>query len=174
MAGLVEAGYVTRTRSAGTFVAEELPNEALQHAASPAPHRRLIAMMLTQESYSSMSMTSILGGIQRTLTASGCDMLIDWNSTNPRISKENIVRMLEQHVDGFLIYPYAPTRNREEFQLISDAHLPYVLLNRYDPGRSSLYVGSNNFKGGHAGGRAADRHGAQKDLLLRQFVLPQL
>ncbi|MBR3740062.1 MAG: GntR family transcriptional regulator [Clostridia bacterium] len=143
LADLVACGQVVRRRGAGTFVAPE---------SAPEPETRTmhrhIAMLLTQESYSVGSLVRIMAGAQQTLTHHGSTMLIDWNSRNPKVSADSIRRMLNQGTDGFLIYPYDPAQNREEFQLIREAGKPYVLLDRRDAYLPSLYVGSNNFDGG--------------------------
>ncbi len=137
---LVESGHIRRARGSGSFV-----------SAAPRPaaeSSRLVAMMLTQESYPALSLTRIISGIQRTLTQRGYSLLIDWNSTNPKISREGIERMLGQQVEGFLIYPFDPACNREELDLILSNGLPYVLIDRHDYEKPSLYVGSNNYDGG--------------------------
>ena len=143
MADLVAGGQVIRKRGAGTFVAP---------AGAPEPenreNQRQIAMLLTQESYSVGSLVRIMAGAQKTLTRHGSTMLIDWNSRNPKVSADSIRRMLNQGTDGFLIYPYDPVQNREEFQIMREAGKPYVLLDRRDAFMPSLYVGSNNFDGG--------------------------
>ena len=121
---LVESGHIRRARGSGSFV-----------SAAPGPaaeSSRLVAMMLTQESYPALSLTRIISGIQRTLTQRGYSLLIDWNSTNPKISREGIERMLGQRVEGFLIYPFDPACNREELELIRRNGLPYVLIDRHD------------------------------------------
>ena len=143
MADLVAGGQVIRKRGAGTFVA---PAEAREP--ENRENQRQIAMLLTQESYSVGSLVRIMAGAQKTLTRRGSTMLIDWNSRNPKVSADSIRRMLNQGTDGFLIYPYDPVQNREEFQIMRDAGKPYVLLDRRDAFMPSLYVGSNNFDGG--------------------------
>ena len=143
MADLVAGGQVIRKRGAGTFVAPESVPETENHA-----KQRHIAMLLTQESYSVGSLVRIMAGAQQTLTRHGSTMLIDWNSRNPKVSADSIRRMLNQGTDGFLIYPYDPAQNREEFRLIREAGKPYALLDRHDACLPSLYVGSNNFDGG--------------------------
>ncbi len=157
MADLVSGGQVVKKRGAGTFVAP---------AAAPEPEirqrQRHIAMLLTQESYSVGSLVRIMAGAQKTLTSRGSTMLIDWNSRNPKVSAASIQRMLRQGSDGFLIYPYDPAQNREEFQLIRDAGKPYVLLDRRDAYLPSLYVGSNNFDGGMIAASALIAHGHEK------------
>ncbi len=157
MADLVAGGQVIRRRGAGTFVAS---------AETPAPQRRegqrQIAMLLTQESYSVGSLARIMAGAQKTLTRHGSTMLIDWNSRNPKVSAASIQRMLRQGTDGFLIYPYDPVQNREEFMLIREAGKPYVLLDRRDAHLPSLYVGSSNFDGGMIAAGALIAHGHEK------------
>ena len=156
MADLVAQGRVVRRRGAGTFVA----SGAGARETKEAP--RHIAMLLTQESYSVGSLVRIMAGAQKTLTRRGSTMLIDWNSRNPKVSADSIERMLRQGSDGFLIYPYDPAQNREEFQLIRDAGKPYVLLDRRDAYMPSLYVGSNNFDGGMLAARALLEAGHEK------------
>jgi DNA-binding LacI/PurR family transcriptional regulator len=157
MADLVSGGQVIRKRGAGTFVA---PGRAPQTENLERP--RQIAMLLTQESYSVGSLARIMAGAQKTLTIRGSTMLIDWNSRNPRVSADSIRRMLNQGTDGFLIYPYDPAQNREEFQMIRAAGKPYVLLDRRDACLPSLYVGSNNFDGGIIAANALLESGHEK------------
>ena len=157
MADLVSGGQVVRKRGAGTFV-------ALQKQAQE--NQRHIAMLLTQESYSVGSLARIMAGAQKTFTRHGSTMLIDWNSRNPRVSADSIRRMLNQGTDGFLIYPYDPAQNREEFLLIREAGKPYVLLDRRDAFLPSLYVGSNNFDGGMMAAGALLSQGHEKNCFL--------
>ncbi len=140
MADLVAEGCVIRRRGAGSFVADASMREQKINAG-----QKHIAMLLTQESSSVGSLMRIMSSAQKTLTKHGSTMLIDWNSRNPKVSAESIHRMLEQGTDGFLIYPYDPAQNRDEFRTIGK---PYVLLDRRDVQMPSLYVGSNNFDGG--------------------------
>ena len=142
LADLVACGQVVRRRGAGTFVASEAetPKRTEKH--------QNVAMLLTQESYSVGTLARIMAGAQKALTRHGSTMLIDWNSRNPKVSADSIRRMLNQGTDGFLIYPYDPAQNREEFRMIREAGKPYVLLDRRDAFLPSLYVGSNNFDGG--------------------------
>ena len=157
MADLVSGGQVVRKRGAGTFVA---PADAPEWESREK--QRHIAMLLTQESYSVGSLARIMTGAQKTLTRHGSTMLIDWNSRNPKVSADSIDRMLRQGTDGFLIYPYDPAQNREEFMMIREAGKPYVLLDRRDAYLPSLYVGSNNFDGGVLAAGALIRQGHEK------------
>ncbi len=157
MADLVAGGQVIRKRGAGTFVK---PTDA------PPPenreNQRQIAMLLTQESYSVGSLARIMAGAQKTLTRHGSTLLIDWNSRNPKVSADSIRRMLHQGTDGFLIYPYDPAQNREEFEIMREAGKPYVLLDRRDAFMPSLYVGSSNFDGGMIAANALITQGHEK------------
>lgn len=139
---LVQAGVISRVRGAGTFVRQT------QAAGERKKDSRLVGMLLTQESYPSLAMSRIIGSVQHTVSRCGCKALFDWNSTNPRISSESIDRMLNQQVDGFLIYPFDPSQNRAELDRISAAGKPYVLIDRRDYEKPSFYVGSDNFGGG--------------------------
>ena len=156
---LVASGHVNRVRGSGSFVAE-----APEKAPVWPGEKRLIALMLTQESYPEMSLTRIISGVQRTLAARGCELLIDWNSSNPRISRESVERMLGQQADGFIIYPYDPAQDREVLSLIESRGKPYVLMDRYDLERPSLYVGSNNYVGGQSAANALLSMGHRKIL----------
>ena len=157
MADLVSGGQVIRKRGAGTFVAAAGAPEAENRE-----KQRQIAMLLTQESYSVGSLVRIMAGAQKTLTRHGSTLLIDWNSRNPKVSADSIRRMLNQGTDGFLIYPYDPVQNREEFQIMREAGKPYVLLDRRDAFMPSLYVGSNNFDGGIIAANALLESGHEK------------
>ncbi len=157
LADLVSAGQVVRRRGAGTFV---VPTGT--HREEKPDRRQDVAMLLTQESYSVSSLARIMAGAQKTLTKHGSTMLIDWNSRNPRVSADSIRRMLDRGTDGFLIYPYDPAQNREEFRLIREAGKPYVLLDRRDAMMPSLYVGSNNFDGGMIAANALLERGHEK------------
>lgn len=157
MMDLVADGYVSRRRGAGTFVAN------LPDASVCIDHKqKLIVMLLNQESYSTTSLVKIIEGAQKTLSRHGSNMLIDWNSSIPKISAVSIERMLQQQADGFLIYPYDPQQNREELQTIRDHGKPYVLLDRRDAFMPSLYVGSNNFDGGILATNALISQGHEK------------
>ena len=155
LADLVSCGQVIRRRGAGTFVAPVKKTERKEK-------QQHIAMLLTQESYSVGSLARIIAGAQKTLTRHGSTMLIDWNSRNPRVSADSIQRMLSQDTDGFLIYPYDPAQNRDEFRMIREAGKPYVLLDRRDVSLPSLYVGSNNYDGGILAANALMAQGHEK------------
>ncbi len=157
LADLVAGGQVVRRRGAGTFVSR--PGEG---AGEKKEKQKQIAMLLTQESYSVSSLVRIMAGAQKALTQRGSTMLIDWNSRNPRVSADSIRRMLRQGSDAFLIYPYDPKQNRDEFRLIREAGKPYVLLDRRDAFMPSLYVGSANFDGGMLAAGALMEHGHRR------------
>lgn len=157
MTDLVAEGYVSRKRGAGTFVAQ-----TSVRTEPPSDKQKLFVLMMNQESYSATSIIRIIEGAQRTFSTHHANMLIDWNSTIPKISAAGIERMLQQSVDGFLIYPFDPRQNREEFQRILNHNKPYVLLDRHDAFMPSLYVGSNNFDGGILATNALIKHGHER------------
>lgn len=144
MTQLAQDGFVRRIRGQGSFVvnrSEEAPQEA----------KRLIALLVTQESYTAASLTPIISGVQAALSQQGYALLIEWNSHNPNIEKASIDRMLSQQVSGFLIYPFDPVQDRAEYARIENTGVPYVLLDRYDYARPSHFVGSSNLEGGVIG-----------------------
>lgn len=157
---LMESGYIYRVRGSGSFVSNPWQKK------TPAKGKKLIAMMLIQQSYAEMSLMRIISGIQRTLSQRDCNLLIDWNSPLPQISMEGIERMLRQQVDGFLIYPFDPARDREGYDQILNHGIPYVLLDRYDALKPSLYVGSNNFMGGAMAARTLIELGHERIMFL--------
>lgn len=141
MTQLQEEGHIRRIRGQGSFVSEE------DTLVAP-DYKPLIALLVTQESYTAASLTPIITGIQAALARHGFTLLIEWNSHNPRIERVSIERMLDQQVSGFLIYPYDPVQNREEYDILRNLQIPFVLLDRYDYGSPAHFVGSSNYDGG--------------------------
>ena len=55
--------------------------------------------------------------------------------------------MLDRNIDGFLIYPFDPIKSIENYKLIEQKNIPYVLVDRNNVDHPCYFAGCNNHDG---------------------------
>lgn len=136
---LAAEGHVTRIRKKGTFVSDAGSIEDSSH---------LIAIILSAEDNYDISYMQIIKGAQSMAAGQNYSVIVEWCSNNPASEEKAVMRMLDRHVDGFIIYPFALTGCDGIYQLLEEKDIPYVLVDRYHAEHPCYYSGSDNYAGG--------------------------
>lgn len=135
---LADEGYIVRIKRKGSFVNEPKEEENSSH---------LIALILSAEDYYDISYMKIIKGAQLMAAEYNYSLIVEWSNINLSVERTSIEKMLERNVDGFMIYPYDPIQSRENFKLIEEKSIPYVLIDRYDVDYPCYFAGCNNYDG---------------------------
>jgi DNA-binding LacI/PurR family transcriptional regulator len=107
----------------------------------------LIALILSAEDYYDVSYMKIIKGAQRMAAEFNYSLIVEWSNENLAIELASIQKMLNRNVDGFLIYPFDPNKSIDNYKLIEQKGIPYVLLDRYDVNHPCYFSGCNNYDG---------------------------
>lgn len=135
---LANDGYIVRIKRKGTFV-----NDSKQ----PEKQSHLIAMILSAEDYYDSSYMKIIKGAQKMAAEYNYSLIVEWSNENLAIEQASIQKMLDRNVDGFLIYPFDPIKSIDNFRLIEQRNIPYVLVDRYNLDHPCYFAGCNNHDG---------------------------
>lgn len=163
MTELVSDGVIRRVRGQGSYVKQR-----------PVPKKqpseeKVIAFLLNHDNNAAVSITRIITGVQDVLSRRGYRLLAEWNVVSGPVEKSAIDRMIANRVDGFIIYPFDPDADTDNYEYIEKRGLPYVVLDRYPHGRPCAYVGSDNFAGGMAACGALLRYGHKNIAMITNF-----
>ena len=135
---LANDGYIVRIKRKGTFISESKQSEKQSH---------LIAMILSAEDYYDSSYMKIIKGAQKMAAEYNYSLIVEWSNENLAIEQASIQKMLDRNVDGFLIYPFDPIKSIDNFKLIEQRNIPYVLVDRYNLDHPCYFAGCNNHDG---------------------------
>ncbi|MDF2543957.1 MAG: GntR family transcriptional regulator [Herbinix sp.] len=138
MTELANEGYIKRIKRKGTYVNGPIAEEVSSH---------LIAVLLSAEDYYDISYMKIVKGAQSMAAEHNFSLIVEWCSNNLSHEAETIKKMLDRKIDGFIIYPFDPVKSKDNYQLIEDKNIPYILVDRYDINHPTYFVGSNNYDG---------------------------
>lgn len=135
---LANEGYIVRIKRKGSFVSEFKPSENSSH---------LIALILSAEDNYDVSYMKIIKGAQQMAAEFKYSLIVEWSNENLSVERESIQKMLDRNVDGFLIYPFDPVKSFENYQLIEQENIPYLLIDRYNVDHPCYFSGCNNHDG---------------------------
>ena len=135
---LANDGYIVRIKRKGTFVSNPKQSENQSH---------LIAMILSAEDYYDSSYMKIIKGAQKMAAEFNYSLIVEWSNENLAIEQASIQKMLDRNVDGFLIYPFDPIKSIDNYKLIEQRNIPYVLVDRYNLDYPCYFAGCNNHDG---------------------------
>lgn len=136
---LAAEGYISRIKRKGTFVNAPSTTEDSSH---------LIALILSAEDYYDNSYMKIIKGAQRTASEYNYSLVIEWSSSNLQQEEVAIHRMLDRNVDGFLIYPFNPSKSEPLYHQLEEKNIPYVLVDSYNIHHPCYFSGCDNYVGG--------------------------
>ncbi|GJM78424.1 GntR family transcriptional regulator [Paenibacillus sp. HMSSN-139] len=135
---LADEGVITRIKRKGSFV----------NGAQPADHSsHLIAFILSAEDNFDVSYMKIIKGAQQAAAEFNYSLIVEWSNENLAVEQASIQKMLDRKVDGFLIYPFDPVRSKDNYQLIEQNNIPYLLVDRYNVDHPSYFSGCDNYDG---------------------------
>jgi DNA-binding LacI/PurR family transcriptional regulator len=135
---LANEGHIVRIKRKGTFV------NSVEAADNPS---HLIALILSAEDYYDVSYMKIIKGAQQMAAEFNYSLIVEWSNENLATELASIRKMLDRNVDGFLIYPFDPIKSVDNYRLIEQKGIPYVLLDRYDVDHPCYFSGCNNHDG---------------------------
>ncbi len=138
MTELANEGYILRIKRKGSFVNSPKENENSSH---------LIAFILSAEDYNDISYMKIIKGAQRIAAELNYSLIIEWSNENLATEQASIQKMLDRNVDGFLIYPFDPLKSLDNYKLIEQKKIPYVLIDRSNVDYPCYFAGCNNYDG---------------------------
>ncbi|MGP0585316.1 GntR family transcriptional regulator [Paenibacillus timonensis] len=135
---LADEGVITRIKRKGSFV----------NGTQPADHSsHLIAFILSAEDNFDVSYMKIIKGAQQAAAEFNYSLIVEWSNENLAVEQASIQKMLDRKVDGFLIYPFDPVRSKDNYQLIEQNNIPYLLVDRYNVDHPSYFSGCDNYDG---------------------------
>lgn len=135
---LADEGVITRIKRKGSFV----------NGTQPADHSsHLIAFILSAEDNFDVSYMKIIKGAQQAAAEFNYSLIVEWSNENLAVEQASIQKMLDRKVDGFLIYPFDPVRSKDNYQLIEQNSIPYLLVDRYNVDHPSYFSGCDNYDG---------------------------
>ncbi len=135
---LANEGYIRRTKRKGTFVNGNVTEESSS---------RLLALVLSAEDYFDISYMKIIKGAQSMAAEYNYSLIVEWSSNNLTQEAETIKKILDRNIDGFIIYPYDPVKSNNNYLLIEQKNIPYVLVDRYNVNHPSYFAGCCNYDG---------------------------
>lgn len=152
---LAEEGYIKRLKHKGTFVTSPVSAEPTSH---------LIALILYSEDHNDSSYIQIIRGAQTMASSFRYSLIVEWTDADAVQEANAIQKMLNLNVEGLLLYSFDPARSLENYRYLEQKGIPFVLLDRYDPGYPCYFSGCNNYDGGAIATRLLLEHGHEKIL----------
>nr|WP_272491430.1 substrate-binding domain-containing protein [Paenibacillus rhizolycopersici] len=107
----------------------------------------MIAFILSAEDNFDVSYMKIIKGAQQAAAEFNYSLIVEWSNENLAVEQASIQKMLDRKVDGFLIYPFDPVRSKDNYQLIEQNSIPYLLVDRYNVDHPSYFSGCDNYDG---------------------------
>lgn len=135
---LAEEGYLKRIKRKGTFVNGSSSEESSSH---------LLALVLSAEDYFDISYMKIIKGAQSMAAEYNYSLIVEWSSNILDQEAETIRKILNKNIEGFIIYPYDPVKSKDNYRLIEQKNIPYVLVDRYNVHHPSYFSGCSNYDG---------------------------
>jgi GntR family transcriptional regulator of arabinose operon len=149
LALLANEGLIERVQGRGTFVSQ-LPSNG-----SPAAqlNQKQIGLVLnrtlrTQTVRTHVNM-NLLVGVEQAAKSHGYSVSFTYAEGDQEQQARDIARLRANHVSGLIIYPVGDTTHDASIQQLQADHIPVVLMDRYFPGLTIDYVGSDNVGGGY-------------------------
>lgn len=136
---LANEEFIIRIKRKGSFVNDHKAVEKSSH---------LIALILSAEDNYDVSYMKIIKGAQRMAAELNYSLIIEWSNDNLAIERAAIQKMLDRNIDGFLIYPFDPIKSIENYKLIEQKNIPYVLVDRNNVDHPCYFSGCDNYGGG--------------------------
>lgn len=135
---LASEGVITRIKRKGSFV---------NGAEAANPSSRLIAFIVSAEDNFDVSYMKIIKGAQQAAAEFNYSLIVEWSNENLAVEQASILKMLDRKVDGFLIYPFDPVQSQDNYRLIEQHNIPYLLVDRYNVDHPSYFAGCDNYDG---------------------------
>jgi GntR family transcriptional regulator of arabinose operon len=136
LSDLTADGLIRRVKGRGSFVSER----------KPEPLNRTVAMLFALHDIDDGAFMRIIQGAQSFLSANNCSMFVECIGEDISTAKKQLSRLIDQGVDGFMLYLSEPDNMLELIDLAQSAR-PVVMLDRKPAARDMTYAGCNNIGG---------------------------
>lgn len=154
---LAKEGYIKRLKHKGTFVTSPVGAESAS---------RLIALILYSEDRNDSSYIHLIRGAQNMASSFHYSLIVEWIDADAVQEAGAIQKMLNLNVEGLLLYSFDPAQSIANYRYLEEKGIPFVLLDRYDPGYPCYFSGCNNYDGGAMAAKLLLEHGHEKILFV--------
>src|SRR5258707_924588 len=144
LALLASEGLIERVQGRGTFVSHPPSND------SPVvqPEQKQIGLVLNRTLRTQLTM-DLLVGVEQAAKSHGYNVSFTYAEGEQEQQARDIARLRANRVSGMIIWPMGDTTHDASIQQLQADHIPLVLMDRYFPGLTIDYVGSDNVGGGY-------------------------
>jgi DNA-binding LacI/PurR family transcriptional regulator len=144
LALLANEGLIERIQGRGTFVSQP-PSKS-----SPVAQlkQKQIGLVLNRTPRTQLTM-NLLVGVEQAAKSHGYNVSFTYAEGEQEQQARDIARLRANHVSGMIIWPMGDTTHDASIQQLQADHIPLVLMDRYFPGLTIDYVGSDNVGGGY-------------------------
>jgi LacI family transcriptional regulator len=154
----ISAMTVSRALNGKSDVSQEMREKVLQSARAMGyrPNRwarslvtqrsLIVGAVIPEISHSFFS--AVISGAERTLEEAGYDLLLCHSRSDATRERAEVHALIESQVDGLLVAPVQPERSPEPFVDLQKRKIPFVLIDRFFPGKKFSSVRANDSKVG--------------------------
>ncbi|MCE5315060.1 MAG: GntR family transcriptional regulator [Armatimonadota bacterium] len=135
---LVSEGYLTRTQGKGTFVACENPPHATIAVVVPTLYAEL------DRSHAESVVVPLLASVTSEARKHGAKILLYVNDESLEAERDDLLDLINRRVDGAIVFYIGGDKNKQCLEMIQDAGIPLVLVDRYVEGLDTDYVITDN------------------------------
>ena len=146
MSDLVNSGIIYRVKGKGSFVSTRSIQEKKKS-------NRLVAFLFS-EGLNGNAYMQFISYMQKYFLKHSYSLISESIDDNMQNELSIIQKLIDKHVEGFIIYSKNPENSIPSFKALEDNNIPFVLIDRYTPLFPTNYIGSNN----HDGSLSAVRH----------------
>jgi GntR family transcriptional regulator, arabinose operon transcriptional repressor len=153
LSGLADEGIVTRIKGKGTFVAGDsalrfLKSETLgsQHTATRATASKAIIGLIIPSMRTSVEQR-LLDAIEAAANRHGYSLIVRVSRGSAELERQAIRKLADIGAAGVVMFPIGGKQDRGTIGGLSRDRVPFVLIDRYDPGIPACSVCSDNEAG---------------------------
>jgi GntR family transcriptional regulator of arabinose operon len=138
-------GYVYQIQGKGTFVASRVTRTL--NIALVMPHLYPFGNQEYSPGYEIAPL--LVHHIEDCARTIGANIILRLDNDDEDRERENLCDLVQQNIDGIIVYYLGGLRNQEYLLKIKDSGIPLVLIDRYVEGLDINYVLTDNIKGGY-------------------------
>ncbi len=144
---LANEGLIERVQGRGTFVIE--PRSTRSNSSQVIQlKQKQIGLVLNRTLRTQLTM-NLLVGVEQAAKSHGYNVSFTYAEGEQDQQARDIARLRANHVLGMIIWAMGDTTHDASIRQLQDDHFPVVLIDRYFPGLSIDFVGSDNVSGGY-------------------------
>lgn len=142
---LVAERLIYRIKGKGSFVSSAEEQSANSH---------LMAVVFSIADWQDISFMQIIMGLQRTLAQMNCSLIVEWNNRSLESESVSVRNLIQRKVDGVFLYPHDPDASKDNYDLLEQANIPYIILDHRSTKHPAHFISCDN----RAGSEAATRY----------------